>query len=144
MPKIIFTSRYLRDAPPEQLENYVRYIGTREGVEKVDESKRHLPATIHQKEFIKQLIRDIPQAKEMLEYADFLLHPTIGNASELISCALEQYLDLVAKRENYVRTPECGLYFKPATCGACRRTRPVYRRRKSGGTAAGTGRSDAA
>ena len=50
MPKIIFTSRYLRDAPPEQLENYVRYIGTREGVEKMDESKRHLPATIHQKE----------------------------------------------------------------------------------------------
>ena len=30
MPKIIFTSRYLRDAPPEQLENYVRYIGTRD------------------------------------------------------------------------------------------------------------------
>ncbi len=25
MPKIIFTSRYLRDAPPAQLENYVRY-----------------------------------------------------------------------------------------------------------------------
>ncbi len=24
MPKIIFTSRYLRDAYPEQLENYVR------------------------------------------------------------------------------------------------------------------------
>ena len=64
MPKIIFTSRYLRDAPPEQLENYVRYIGTREGVEKMDESKRHLPATIHQKEFIRQLIRDIPQQKK--------------------------------------------------------------------------------
>ena len=30
MPKIIFTSRYLRDAPPEQLGNYVKYIGTRE------------------------------------------------------------------------------------------------------------------
>lgn len=102
MPKIIFTSRYLRDAPPEQLENYVRYIGTREDVEKIDESKRHLPATVHQKEFIKQLIRDIPQAKEMLEYADFLLRPTIGNASELISCALEQHLDLAGKRENYV------------------------------------------
>ena len=42
MPKIIFTSRYLRDAPPEQLENYVRYIGTREGVEKIDEGSRLL------------------------------------------------------------------------------------------------------
>lgn len=102
MPKIIFASRYLRDAPPEQLENYVRYIATREGVEKIDESKRQLPATLRQKEFIKQLIRDIPQAKEMLEYTDFLLHPTIGNASELISCALEQHMDPAAKRENYV------------------------------------------
>lgn len=102
MPKIIFTSRYMRDAPPAQLENYVRYIGTREGVEKVDESKLLLPATVNQKNLIRQLIRDIPAAKEMLEYADFILHPTIGNASELISCALEQNLDLVAKRENYV------------------------------------------
>lgn len=102
MPKIIFTSRYLRDAPPAQLENYVRYIGTREGVEKADESKRLLPATVSQKNLIRQIIRDIPAAKEMLEYADFLLHPTIGNASELISCALEQNLDLIAKRENYV------------------------------------------
>ena len=102
MPKIIFTSRYLRDAPPAQLENYVRYIGTREGVEKIDESKLQLPATINQKNFIRQIIRDIPTAKEMLEYADFLLQPTIGNASEFISCALEQNLDLVSKRENYV------------------------------------------
>lgn len=102
MPKIIFTARYMRDAPPAQLENYVRYIGTREGVEKVDESKLLLPATMNQKNLIRQLIRDIPSAKEMLEYADFILHPTIGNASELISCALEQNLDLVAKRENYV------------------------------------------
>ena len=102
MPKIIFTSRYLRDAPPAQLENYVRYVGTREGVEKIDESKLQLPATESQRNLIRQLIRDIPTSKNMLEYTDFLLHPTIGNASEFISCALEQNLDLVAKRENYV------------------------------------------
>lgn len=30
------------------------------------------------------------------------MHPTIGNASEFITCALEQNLDLVSKRENYV------------------------------------------
>lgn len=40
MPKIIFTSQYMWDAPPAQLENYVKYIGTREGVEKIDESRR--------------------------------------------------------------------------------------------------------
>ena len=52
MAKIIFTSYYLWDAPPIQLENYVRYISTREGVEKIDESKLNLPATKNQRELI--------------------------------------------------------------------------------------------
>ena len=102
MPKIIFTSRYLRDAPPEQMENYVRYISTREGVEKVEGSRQNLPATAQQKELISQIAYDIPAAKEMLEYADFLLRPTMGNASEFISCAMEQNLDLIGERKNYV------------------------------------------
>ena len=102
MPKIIFTSRYIRDTPPEQLQNYVKYIGTREGVEKIDESKAQLLATVKQQKLIRQLLRDIPRAKDMLEYSDYLLHPTRGDASEFISCALEQNLDLVGKRENYV------------------------------------------
>lgn len=92
----------MRDAPAAQLKNYVRYIATREGAEKIDESKRNLPVTKNQQKLIRQLIRDIPSSKEMLEYTDFLLQPTTGNASEFISCALEQNLDLVAKRENYV------------------------------------------
>ncbi|MBE7727870.1 MAG: SEL1-like repeat protein [Enterocloster citroniae] len=102
MAKLIFTSRYLKDAPPAQLENYVRYIGTREGVEKIDESKKNLPATVNQKKLIQQLLRDIPETKEMLEYEDYRSRPTTGNASEFISCALEPHLDLAAKRENYV------------------------------------------
>lgn len=102
MPKIIFTSQYMRDAPPAQLENYVKYIGTREGVEKFDESKLLLPATVKQQQLIGQLIRDIPSAKDMLEYADYCENPTIGNATEFISLALEQNLNLICKRENYV------------------------------------------
>lgn len=34
MHNIIFSLQYIRDAPPVQFENYVHYIGTREGVEK--------------------------------------------------------------------------------------------------------------
>lgn len=102
MPKIIFTSQYMRDAPPAQLENYVKYIGTREGVEKIDESKLLFPATIKQHQLINQLIRVIPSAKDMLEYADYWESPTIGNATEFISMSLEQNLNLIGKRENYV------------------------------------------
>lgn len=66
MPKIILTSRYLRDAPPEQLENYVRYVSTREGMEKVEGS-----STALQKELIRQIVCDIPSTKEMLGYAEW-------------------------------------------------------------------------
>ena len=57
MPKIIFTSQYMRDAPPAQLENYVKYIGTRDGVEKIDERKLLLPATVKQQQLINQLTK---------------------------------------------------------------------------------------
>lgn len=77
-------------------------IGTREGVEKMDTSKHYLPATINQKQMIKQLLRDIPEAKEMLEHEDYQRKPTIGTASEFISCALERNLNLIAKCKNYV------------------------------------------
>ncbi|HJB16815.1 MAG TPA: SEL1-like repeat protein [Candidatus Blautia excrementipullorum] len=102
MPKLIFTSRYMRDAPPQYYENYVRYISTREGVETIEGARADLPASQNQRNMITQLIRDIPDAKNMLEYADFLGKPTMENASEFITCALEQNLNLIGKRKNYV------------------------------------------
>ena len=70
MAKIIFTSSYTKDTPPAHLENYVRYISTREGVDKIDESKSHLSASKSQKRLIKQLLQDITKANELLEYKD--------------------------------------------------------------------------
>lgn len=64
MAKLIFTSRYLKDAKPSQKENYVHYIGTRKGVEKIDTSKKHLPATVSQKKLVHQLLQDFPATKE--------------------------------------------------------------------------------
>ena len=102
MAKLIFTSRYIRDAPPEHLQNYVRYISTREGVEKADESKKNLPATSAQKDLIRQLLKDMPESKDMLEYEDYCRCSTIGNASEFITQAMERNLDMAAMKENYV------------------------------------------
>lgn len=92
----------MRDAPSQYYENYVRYISTREGVETIEGARADLPASQNQKKLVTQLIRDIPDAKNMLEYADFLGKPTMENASEFITCALEQNLDLIGKRKNYV------------------------------------------
>ncbi|ODR28306.1 MobP3 family relaxase [Eisenbergiella tayi] len=102
MAKIIFTSHYMRDAPPSHVENYIRYISTREGVEKIDENRYQLPVTERQKKLIQQMLRDIPAARELLEYEDYYLQPTMGSASEFITCTLEQNMDLLGKRKNYV------------------------------------------
>ena len=49
MPKLILRCNYLKNAPPSHLANYMNYISTREGVEKIDNTCGLLPATVKQK-----------------------------------------------------------------------------------------------
>ena len=102
MAKIILTSRYLRNASEEKLRNYVRYIGTREGVERIPAENKKNPASARQKQLVKQIIRDFPNSKEMLEYEDYQKNPTIENASEFITQALEMVRDDIAGKDNYI------------------------------------------
>ena len=105
MPRLIFKCPYLK---PEQhrsaahRENYVRYVATREGVDRLDPGKAVLPATERQKEMVSQLLRDFPLCRGLFEYEDYLAAPTRGNASEFITRAIEDNADSLAKRENYV------------------------------------------
>ena len=64
---------------------YAKYIATREGVEKLDESLRDRPVTQSQQEFINKLLEDFPDSKELWEYEDYKKSPTLGSASEFIS-----------------------------------------------------------
>ena len=102
MAKIILTSRYLRNASKETLRNYVRYIGTREGVERIPAENKKNPASIRQKQLVRQIIRDFPDSKKMLEYEDYQKNQTIENASEFISQALEMVRDDIAGKDNYI------------------------------------------
>ncbi|WP_340139672.1 MobP3 family relaxase [Ruminiclostridium cellulolyticum] len=102
MPKIILRCNYLSGAPPEHLSNYVKYISTRDGVEKIDDSRALLPATVKQKQIIDKILKDIESAKNMHEYIDYLQNPTRGNASEFVTQALESNLEFIGKRKNYV------------------------------------------
>lgn len=54
------------------------------------------------KDLIRQLLKDMPESKNLLEYEDYRQHPTIGNASEFITQSLERNLDMAAMKENYV------------------------------------------
>lgn len=80
---------------------YARYIATREGVERIDDSQRHAPATIKQTSLIRQILRDFPDAKMSHEYEDFLREKTVGNASEFITRTLEENTERVADSKTY-------------------------------------------
>lgn len=105
MPRIIFKCPHIKGGTGKasaHLENYVSYVATREGVQKVPENQNNLPSTKKQRQMIEQLIRDFPLSKGLFEYDDFQSAPTRGNASEFIARALEDNLDQVAKKENYL------------------------------------------
>ena len=101
MPRIILKCRYIRHGK-EHLSHLVRYIATREGAEPARDTQVHLPVTIRQKHVINEILQTVPEAEESYEYQDYLQDPTMGNASEFISMSIEQNMDLIAKKKNYV------------------------------------------
>jgi len=101
MPRIIFTSRYMK-AAPATAKNLVKYIATRENVDKSLNDAAPRPATKNQRKTIEQLLETAPHMKNSLEYEDFITNPTMSNASELISETISQNLDLFSKKENFV------------------------------------------
>ncbi len=102
MPKLILRCNYLKKTPSSHLSNFMKYIATREGVEKINDTSRLLPATVPQKELIADILKKISDAKYMHEYIDYYLNPTRENASEFITQALENNMDMIAKKKNYI------------------------------------------
>ena len=84
MARLITKFKYLKPDERNHFGGYAEYIATREGVEKIDESKRNAPATNKQKQLIKKILSDFPDSKSSLEYEDYLKDKTIGAASEFI------------------------------------------------------------
>lgn len=80
---------------------YARYIATREGVEKLDDSHRYAPTTKKQQALVEKILRDFPEIKESQEYEDFQRNQTVGNASEFISMAIEENMEAVASTKTY-------------------------------------------
>lgn len=105
MPRVIFKCPYIKggsSSAASHLGNYVRYMATRDGAQRIDSGKGNFPATKKQREMVERLTRDFPLSRGMFEYEDFLSAPTRGNASEFITRALEDNYDQISKRENYV------------------------------------------
>ena len=118
MAKLITKFKYIK--PTEKAGEYLKYIATREGVDKIDDSKKNLPATVKQKQLIDKLLLDFPDSKEMHEYEDYRSRITIGTATEFITRTLEDnasemmnsktYADYIATRPRAQRFGEHGLF----------------------------------
>ena len=102
MARFILKWRYIRSGSQKHNQNLVKYIATREGVEKCDESWKHQPATQEQQRLIKELTNDFPDSVQSFEYQDYISSPTKSTASELINRTIEENVDLIGKKENYV------------------------------------------
>lgn len=102
MPRLVTKFKYLKPGgSSKSVGGYARYIATREGVERIDDSHRHAPATQKQQALVEKLLRDFPEIKGSQEYEDFRREQTVGNASEFISMAMEENLDAVANTKTY-------------------------------------------
>ena len=103
MPKIIVASRYLRPAAKGTRGNLVKYIATRETVQKYSPKKKDVLVTENQKQLIFELLKINSDGKKLPEYSDYLKNPSKGNASELLSELLEQSADMIADKEILVK-----------------------------------------
>lgn len=101
MAKLVTKFKYLNKDSPNSVGGYAKYIATREGVEKIDDTYKMAPATQKQHKLIRKILKDFPDSKEMLEYADFLKQLTVGAASEFITRAVEDNADQIADSKTY-------------------------------------------
>ena len=102
MARFILKWRYLKKGR-QHSKNLIKYIGTRDGVEKCDESWKKQAATTEQERLIRELVNDFPDVKDSFEYQDYEQNQNRYTATQLITKAIDENVDRIGKRENYVK-----------------------------------------
>lgn len=101
MAKLVTKFKYLKPNRKVSADGYAKYIATREGVEKIDDTKKFAPATEKQKNLIEKILKDFPDSKDMFEYVDYLEKENQGSASDFISRVMEDYAYEISGRKAY-------------------------------------------
>ena len=101
MAKLVTKFKYLKPNRKVSADGYAKYIATREGVEKIDDTKKFAPATEKQKNLIEKILKDFPDSKDMFEYVDYLEKQNQGSASDFISRVMEDYAYEISGRKAY-------------------------------------------
>ena len=101
MARLVTKFKYLKPNRKVSAGGYAKYIATREGVEKIDDTKKFAPATEKQKNLIEKILKDFPDSKDMFEYVDYLEKQNQGSASDFISRVMEDYAYEISGRKAY-------------------------------------------
>ena len=96
MARLIQKSGYIKNG---KASGYMEYVATRDGVEIIQSTE---PVTQKQEQFIKRLLKDFPDAKELFEYSDYMQTPNRGTASAFIATALDTHLHEVESESGYM------------------------------------------
>lgn len=96
MVRLIQKSGYIKAG---KATGYMEYVATRDGVEIIKSTE---PVTKKQEQFIKRLLNDFPDVKELFEYGDYMQTPDRGTASAFIVTALDTHLHEVESESGYM------------------------------------------
>ena len=103
MARIVLISPYLKGGQnAAKLAQRTRYVATRPGVELLADERSTLPVTKKQREFIARLLKSFPSCWELIEYEEYLDHPTQGSASAFIQQVQEDYMEALEQKENFI------------------------------------------
>ena len=103
MARIVLISPYLKGGKnAAKLAQRTRYVATRPGVELLVDEHSTLPATKKQQDFIARLLKSFPSCWELIEYEEYLDHPTQGSASAFIQQVQENYMEALEQKENFI------------------------------------------
>ena len=103
MARIVLISPYLKGGQnAAKLAQRTRYVATRPGVELLADERSTLPATKKQRDFITRLLKSFPSCWELIEYEEYLDHPTQGSASAFIQQVREDYMEALDQKENFI------------------------------------------
>ena len=103
MPKIIFTSRFIRNPSKANAGKLLNYMGTREGVEKLEIGIDRSPSTAKQQTLIEDIVTRLPKTRDYPEYEDYNREPSKSNATEFIDAVIERNTDRMNGIKNLVK-----------------------------------------
>ena len=66
MARLVTKFKFLKSGDRKGAGGYAKYIATREGVERIDDSQRLAPATKQQETLIEKILKDFPDSATLM------------------------------------------------------------------------------